>query len=289
MGVDKIRPMPEIRKTYNKSYNAIRGFAAVGIFLSHMSYLKGSDVPFWRALYNLFFRHGSSCSSLFYIMSGFLAVYTWRNIGFREYISGKIKKIYPLVLGVLFLAIAVDVVMGGSETISGNVSVCSQKWWFNVFMGITMLKAFIPWESTFYSFHGPSWYISALVVFYVLFWVIARIMADSGYKTRKKIWMGIILTCIIAYVLQVAVCLTVDVKELKNVRLWITYINPYFRIFGECFLGTIIAGYIDKIKKNSGIFIYINNIVIKKYNTYFLIKRMGIGSPQCQSAGRILP
>ncbi len=264
MGVDKIRPMPEIRKTYNKSYNAIRGFAAVGIFLSHMSYLKGSDVPFWRALYNLFFRHGSSCSSLFYIMSGFLAVYTWRNIGFREYISGKIKKIYPLVLGVLFLAIAVDVVMGGSETISGNVSVCSQKWWFNVFMGITMLKAFIPWESTFYSFHGPSWYISALVVFYVLFWVIARIMADSGYKTRKKIWMGIILTCIIAYVLQVAVCLTVDVKELKRI-----------------------------VALKNGVwqwhFIYINNIVIKKYNTYFLIKRMGIGSPQCQSAGRILP
>ncbi|GFH88918.1 hypothetical protein IMSAGC002_00156 [Lachnospiraceae bacterium] len=190
MGVDKIRPMPEIRKTYNKSYNAIRGFAAVGIFLSHMSYLKGSDVPFWRALYNLFFRHGSSCSSLFYIMSGFLAVYTWRNIGFREYISGKIKKIYPLVLGVLFLAIAVDVVMGGSETISGNVSVCSQKWWFNVFMGITMLKAFMPWESTFYSFHGPSWYMSALVVFYVLFWVIARIMADSGYKMRKRFGGG---------------------------------------------------------------------------------------------------
>lgn len=117
----------------------------------------------------------------------------------------------------LFLAIAVDVVMGGNETVSGNVSVCSQKWWFNVFMGITMLKAFIPWESTFYSFHGPSWYISALVVFYVLFWVIARIMADSGYKTRKKIWMGIILTCIIAYVLQVVVCLTVDVKELKRI------------------------------------------------------------------------
>ena len=252
MEAKKICPTLETGKKYNKSYNAIRGFAAAGIFLSHMSYLEDSDVLFWRGLYTLFFRHGSSCSSLFYIMSGFFALYTWKDTNFRKYISGKMKKIYPLVLGVLLLAIAIDVAMGGSETVSGNIAVGSRKWWFNVFMGITMLKAFVPWESTFYSFHGPSWYMSALVVFYVLFWLIAQRITNSGYEMRKKAWGGVILTCITAYILQAGVCLAVDIKELKNIRLWVTYVNPYFRIFGECFLGMIIAGYTDKIKKNDG-------------------------------------
>lgn len=31
-----------------------------------------------------------------------------------------------------------------------------------------------------------------------------------------------------------------------GIRLWLTYVNPYFRIFGECFLGMIVALYADK-------------------------------------------
>jgi hypothetical protein len=99
----KVWAVKETGKKYNKSYNAIRGFAAVGIFLFHMSYLRDSDVPFWRELYNLIFRH------------------------------------------------------------------------------------------------GLSWYMSGLVVFYVLFWLVTRIMAGSGYKIRKRLWGGI-LTCIVAYI-----------------------------------------------------------------------------------------
>ncbi len=45
--------------------------------------------------------------------------------------------------------------------------------------------------------------------------------------------------------------MTIDIKELKNISLWVTYVNPYFRIFDECFLGVIIAGYIDKIKRKN--------------------------------------
>ena len=60
------------------------------------------------------------------------------------------------------------------------------------------------------------------------------------------------MICTTAYILQAGICLVVDVKELENIKLWATYVNPYFRIFGECFLGMIVAGYIDKIKKNNG-------------------------------------
>lgn len=245
--------MPQSKK-HNASFNAMRGLAALGIFFSHMSYLKASDMPFWSSIYQFFMRHGSVCSSFFYILSGFLAVYTWKNATFKDYILKKLKKLYPLVLSVLFLAIILDFIMSGSTVIS-DIVIGSGQWWFNILMGITMLKAFVPLESTFYSFHGPSWYMTALIVFYVLAWFIVPKLTNSKNNKQQKFVMRLItLICISAYVIQAIICLIVDIKGLSNIRLWITYVNPWFRIFGECFLGMVIACYIDKIKltKNSG-------------------------------------
>lgn len=237
---------------YNMSYNALRGLAAIGIFFSHMSYLGESDTNFWRESYYHLMQHGASCCSFFYIMSGFLALYTWKDIGFKEYLSGKMKRIYPLALTVLLMAMAVDVAMGGSEAVSGNIPVGSLQWWLNVLIGAAMLKAFIPIESTFYSFHGPSWYLSALVVFYMLFWLMAQGMAGAVYEKRKKIWTGVKLACIATYILQAAACLVIDIKGLKGIITWATYVNPWFRIFGECFLGMIIAAHMSKQKEGEG-------------------------------------
>ncbi len=242
------------KKRHNSSYNALRGLAAIGIFFSHMSYLKASDMSFWRNLYQFFMRNGAVCASFFYILSGFLVVYTWKNASFKDYMVKKLKKFYPLVLCVLILAIALDLVMGGSEVINEGVVPGSWQWWLNIVMGITMLKAFIPFEAIFYSFHGPSWYMSALIVFYVLAWFIVPKLVDAeNPKQQKTVARGTTIVCIAAYVIQGIICFMVDSKELIDIRLWITYVNPWFRIFGECFLGMVIASYIDEIKlaKNS--------------------------------------
>lgn len=250
MEMGYMQTLPEGRRKYIMSYNALRGFAAAGIFFSHMSFLGKSDMAFWRELYRFFMSPGSYCSSFFYILSGFLAVFTWKDISFQKYMSGKMKKIYPLALAVLLLAIGVDAVMGGSETVSGSISVGSREWWFNILMGIIMLKAFIPVESTFYSFHGPSWYLSALVVFYVLAWFIVPRLVGNGEQERQEknqTIIAVIYICVCAYVMQAALCFIVDWKcSGGGIWLWLTYVNPYFRIFGECFLGMIVALYADK-------------------------------------------
>ena len=76
MEVGNMQTLPEGRRKYIMSYNALRGFAAAGIFFSHMSYLGKSVMAFWRELYRFFMSPGSYCSSFFYILSGFLAVFT---------------------------------------------------------------------------------------------------------------------------------------------------------------------------------------------------------------------
>lgn len=239
-------------KGRNLSYNALRGLAALGIFFSHMSYLKASDLPFWSDFYQIFMAHGSVCSSFFYVLSGFLAVYTWRNLGFKDYAVRKLKKLYPLVFCVFLLAAAFDLFMSGSSVINDGVAPLSGQWWFNVLMNLTMLKAFVPFESTFYSFHGPSWYMSALIVFYILAWFIVPKLVDEKSKKTAVRWVTAV--CIAAYAVQAVICFIVDINGLSDIRLWITYVNPWFRIFGECFLGMAVACHIDNIKMaaNSG-------------------------------------
>lgn len=43
------------------------------------------------------------------------------------------------------------------------------------------------------------------------------------------------------YLLQLVLCIFVDVKGLPEYRLYLTYINPYFRIFGEGMLGIFLC------------------------------------------------
>lgn len=242
------------RKRHNLSYNALRGMCALGIFFSHMSYLKLSDMQFWSSIYTCFLRHGSVCTSFFYVMSGFLAVYTWRKASFRDYMTRKLKKIYPLVFCVLLLAVALDYVMSGNGVISEGVAAGSAQWWINILLGITMLKAFVPLESTFYSFHGPSWYLSGLIVFWVLAYVIVPRIQEEKERNKNSCIGKITAICAIAYGIQAVICILVDAYQLGEIRLWATYVNPWFRIFGECFLGMVIASHMERMKlaENSG-------------------------------------
>ena len=93
------------------SYNALRGLCAVGIFCHHNSYLADALNPFWQGIYNCFLKYGSRCTSFFFIMSGFLLAYTWKDRNFGDYIKRKLKRLYPLTLFVFVLAIGCSFVL----------------------------------------------------------------------------------------------------------------------------------------------------------------------------------
>jgi peptidoglycan/LPS O-acetylase OafA/YrhL len=223
----------------NYSYNALRGLFAVGILFSHMSYLGASDSGFWQFVYSYIMRHGSVCTSFFYITAGFLACYAWKKMNLRKYAGRKLKRLYPLALGVFLLALLLDVLMGGSGVINKDMAAGSVRYFLSVLLNLTMLKAFVPQESIFYSFHGPSWFLSALVVFYLIaFYLIPAVKANRRYL---HLTCGI---CALAYAAEFAICVF---AAGKNNSLWLCYINPFFRIFGECFLGIILYMYMPRL------------------------------------------
>lgn len=144
-----------------------------------------------------------------------------------------------MALCVFLLALLIDIFMGGNSVINKDVAAGSQLYFVNILLNLTMMKAFVPIENIFYSFHGPSWFLSSLVVFYLIaYFLIPKV------KGEKK-WLHLVCgICALVYAMEFITCIYIA-KDNNN--LWLCYVNPFFRIFGECFLGIILYIYMPKL------------------------------------------
>lgn len=218
------------------SFNAIKGLGSIGILFSHMAYLNDAVNPFWRNLYIYFMSKGGMCSTLFVLFSGFFMSYTWKNKSFKDYIIGKIKRIYPLTFIVFIMSFLVDIIMSGNDIVSEGVETWSTLWIFNVFVNIFLIKAYIPVREVFYSFHGPSWYISVLFGLYVIGYPFVKGIHSADRQKWLRITRNV---CVYAYIIELVICVVVEILNINS--LWLSYVNPWFRIFGEGFAGILIC------------------------------------------------
>lgn len=152
-------------------------------------------------------------------------------------------RLYPLAMFVFILAVGCSFVL--NDTVNGDMPVGSTLWLLSIVLNIVLLKAFVPIETVFYSFHGPSWYISVLFVFYVVGYFIVKKMKKDPNRMCKLICGGIALV----YAVEFILCIVTDVKALSDIRLYLTYVNPYFRIFGEGMLGVLLCEYMTRIQE----------------------------------------
>ena len=232
-----------------KSYEAWRGIAAVMILFSHMSYLGDAASPFWKAAWGHFMRYGSVACSFFFLSSGFFLHYAWKDAGFGPYIKGKLKRIYPLTLLVFLLALALDLVLA-NDVITEGVQTGSPLWFFNVAANLFLFKAFVPLRSVYYSFHGPSWYVSVLIVFYLVGYWFVRGLHDPDRENRRR-WRRAVC-CITAAAYAAMLVLYALVKAKGWTAQYPCYINPYFRIFGEGFAGILLCEFGLGTRERSG-------------------------------------
>ena len=225
------------------NYNALRGICAIGILFSHMSYLSDAANPFWHTFNKYFMSKGAICTTFFFICSGFFLNYTWKNEqSFGTYVKSKLKRLYPLALLVFILAFAIDV-LGLSNKGDAAVIVGSPLWFLNIVANLFLFKAFIPDERVFYSFHGPSWYISALMMMYLLTYPLIK---QINAKDKQK-WIKVITgICAGTYLIELVICILVRINEWQT--LYLCYVNPWFRIFGEGLFGVLLCEYMPKIQ-----------------------------------------
>lgn len=260
-----------IKTSNNKkiySYNAFKGIGSLFILFSHMSYLSKSKSNFCYNVWKYIMQFGSVFTTLFFLISGFLLAYTWKNKNFKEYIFSKLRRIYPLTCVVFILALVISIVFSKNPQINKNVVTGSSMWFFNIVMNIFLLKAFVPYEITFYSFHAPSWYISVLFLFYIFGYIFLKKINSENINTRK-IWLKkSFIICILAYIVELLICIILQITNIKS--LYLCYVNPYFRIFGECLAGILLCEYMPKIQKIVSYF-KINIVEIFSLFLFFII------------------
>lgn len=271
------------------TYNALRGLCAVGILFSHMSYLSNAVNPFWHTFHQYFMSKGAICTTFFFICSGFFLNYTWKKRqSFGTYVKSKLKRLYPLALIVFILALMIDIVMSGNDNaVSGEVTKGSPLWFFNIVANLFLFKAFVPDERVFYSFHGPSWYISALMVLYLLSYPLVKQLNGTDKQKWRKILIGI---CSAADLVELLICIWVRIYQWPT--LYLCYVNPWFRIFGEGIVGVLLCEYMpqiqNKIKRINinaleftaivlfiGAFLLRNVILLNVYRSWLQIIPMG--------------
>lgn len=141
------------------SLEALRGCAALYVFIHHAHLLPNQG--FGRLLY-----FGQEAVITFFILSGFVICYSTsrRQMGFREYLVHRVKRIYPIFLVALGLAYLSRSFVEGHWLGGEWVALVG-----NLFMlqDVAALKRGV-WVDTYYG-NSPLWSLSYEWWFYIFF------------------------------------------------------------------------------------------------------------------------
>lgn len=132
-----------------------------------------------------------------------------------------------------------------AQPVYEGMAVGDPLWIVSILLNPLLLKAYVPVESVFYSFHGPSWYVSVLFGFYIIaYFLLKKLNAIDKKKADRLLGYEVLAV----YAVQLIVCLLVDFMQLEQMRLYLAYVNPYFRIMGEGMMGILLCRRMPEIQ-----------------------------------------
>lgn len=168
-----------LRKTYFPKLDAIRGFAALYVFLEHWINSLGFIPKFVE---KGFFSFGQEAVVIFFILSGFtiyFSCYTTPKINFRRYFLKRFRRIYLPFIITAILSIFIFYTNG---TLEKKFS------WYELGGNILMLQdnAFLKPGTWFDTFLGnlPLWSLSYEWWFYMMFF---PILNSAIFKSKYRI------------------------------------------------------------------------------------------------------
>ncbi len=216
-----------------ESLQVVRAIAFLGIFASHSGLIS-----FWAC--------GKWGVSVFFILSGFLMYYSYSNTNrIKEngvaycvkFGIGKIKKLYPLHIATMLLALPLLIVEYVNNSCSEKITVPLLK----MILNVKLTQSWVPKEDYYFSLNVVAWYLSTSLFLYMMFPLILRFM-----KKYKSIKIAVIMLAS-AYALQVILAYSCHLAQNSFINRdgftqWFVYIFPVFRLFDfiiGCNLGYI--------------------------------------------------
>lgn len=196
----------------------IRAIAFLGIFAAHSSV----------------FSLGEWGVSIFFVLSGFLMVYSYydKTIEFDLrssicFAAKKITKLYPLHLFMTVLLILLAVV-GKSISNTEHLAV-------KILSQVTLIQVWFPHSNYYFSLNGVAWYLAVTAALYAIFPVLLKWI--QKFRTAVEA-----VRCIsVIFLLQIVIGFVggmIIVPEIisDNFVKWLTYVCPLYRL-GDFLIG----------------------------------------------------
>lgn len=208
-----------------RQLTSLRFLAAFAVLGSHLEFLVRSPDPRVAAFYDLYLRQGYCGVSFFYILSGFIIAYAYRDrlrsgeISATAFLYLRATRILPLhwLVSAFFLAWLLFVKHEGPPLAT-------------VLLNLSLLHSWVPVSTVHYSLNGPSWSLSNELFFYAAFPLLVKLPVPLLRR------MALVLGGTIALA---ALAVTVTVSGYNPAVEWFFYANPATRLL-EFLIGLIL-------------------------------------------------
>lgn len=208
-----------------KPLTSLRMFFALFVFLSHLAFLKNDT--HYANIFNSIFDEGFLGVSFFFILSGFILSYNYKEKFFRgnfskkEFYISRLARVYPVHLATTAIVLLLTFSQSGQG-------------WEYLIQHIFLIQSFFLEENIHFSLNSPSWSISDELFFYLLF--------PFAFLISEKIRSYIFIFYLIGI-------LVLNMQLDKNQNHYWLYISPWVR-FSDFLLGIILFDLYEKIKVN---------------------------------------
>lgn len=159
--------------------------------------------------------------AFFIVLSGFILTMVYekkildKTFSFSLFFRKRMLRTYPLHLLTLFVAIPLSLEGIRNETLM----------WLSKFtLNLLSLQVFVPSNHFYFSFNGVAWNLAVMLIFYMCFPFLIRLLSKFSFKGFTLIMVFIV----------VFISLSMEVIPEKWHH-YLFYISPYYRIFDFIF------------------------------------------------------
>ncbi len=172
------------RRLDTKGIDGLRGIAAIGIalFTHYYFWLPEMNYPFLNKVTYWFWNYASYFVDLFFVISGFIMVYVYKdkikqgNIGFVDFTKKRLVRFYPMMVLALVLLLVLQLV---HQKVDGMFFAYELVYDNSVMSFLLNLLCLHGTGLVGISFNAPTWYLSIVLIMYMIFYVVT-------YHTRKN-------------------------------------------------------------------------------------------------------
>jgi len=196
---------------------SLRAFAALAVFTRH-----ASETFFKIGDHSSLTRQGASGVSFFFILSGFVLAWSWRQADTPgRFYRRRFARIYPAYIVML---VATQVAIGARH---GFPLV---PFLFNA----ALLQSWVPQAKVFFTSGMGAWSLGCEAFFYLLFPLLLPLVGRASSRRRWQM-LGLVA------VVDLAVALTThSPNQSSGIGLWLVYVLPLTRV-GEFLVGIVLA------------------------------------------------